>query len=184
MRGERFLSQPIRVHWAGWESDTYRLQQMGWEIAAHQDVVGGRMQIALKHPKGHAMGISEVVPFDYRGDRDWTREFYGSDFRVNFHDLARTINIHHHGAIASWPSFELVDAMPQVSAAPVTRLEDLVHFAGPKRQSFILPEETVPDLMERILKLQQPAREAHFLREAKLPPPRFQAQILSLPSAA
>ncbi len=47
--GPRILSRPLRVHWAGWETDTYRLQRSGWKISAMQDVRGNRLQMAFRH---------------------------------------------------------------------------------------------------------------------------------------
>jgi hypothetical protein len=67
MRDEhRILSQPVRLNWLGWETDTLRLQQAGWRLSAQQDISWGRMRIAMEHEHAHMGGITGGVDFDYQ----------------------------------------------------------------------------------------------------------------------
>lgn len=137
--------------------------------------------------------MTDEVAFDYaRNAMDFS---YLENFVVPCQALGRRVEIHMHGVI-DWTSFKPIDAHPQFVERTVASLEDLVHFAPAlvRTQEIIVPEETVPDLMERILKMQDPARQARLkaeLREARYgqdiryaPQQKFHAQILSIVRAA
>jgi hypothetical protein len=66
--------------------------------------------------------------------------------------------IHENGRV-DW-SFNAIDATPSFTERRISRVEDLAHFAAPlvKTREIIIPQDSVPELLERILKLQQPAR--------------------------
>ena len=59
------LSQPVRLYWNGWESNTYKLQNNGWELSAMQDTQNNKMQIAFRHVQAGVRGMSENIDFDY-----------------------------------------------------------------------------------------------------------------------
>lgn len=64
-----------------------------------------------------------------------------------------------------------------------------MHFAGPliRTSEIIIPEESVPELLERILKLQQPARMDRIreeLRGERRREQKFHAQIISMQDVA
>lgn len=171
--------------WAGFESDTYRLQQQGWSISAEQDIRQCTMRLAFRHTGAAMFGVSDEIGWQY--ERHLMQ--YGGDFPlVRVHMMGREIRYHIQGSV-DW-NFQPIDAMPQFVKTEIKSLEDMVHFAPAlaRTKQIILPEESVPELMERILKLQQPEREAEFLRQAKdaseglrtaPPQQKFHAQILS-----
>jgi hypothetical protein len=183
----RILSEPVRLHWAGWESDTRRLQQAGWAISAEQDIPGATMRLAMRHEGCHIQGLTDRVPWSYMQETDFRVRpplvlpvrFMASRFHV---ELIETPSI---------CSFRPIDAQPQFTRSEIRSLDDLAHFAVPlaRTQEIVLPEESVPELLERILKLQQPARtdrirrqlreEAEVMRVDAIPQQRFHAQILS-----
>ena len=186
--GPRLLSRPLRVHWAGWETDTYRLQKAGWQISADQDVFGNRMRIAMKHDGFQMRAVSPYIGFHYeRALRD--HDYLG---HIGLHvdrAMGRDIMIHEHGMV-DW-NFQAIDAQPTFTESRVSRIEDLAHFAAPlvKTREIIIPQDSVPDLLERILKLQQPARTGRIREEmrkypeafeAQQPQQRMEAQIISL----
>ena len=64
----RLQSPPIRVTWAGWQSDTYTLSRDGWEIAANEDfdhIFKQRVRVAMHHPTMKLYGISDGFGFDH-----------------------------------------------------------------------------------------------------------------------
>jgi len=178
--GGRLMSQPVRVRMAGWESDTYHLQGAGWELSADQDVSRGTMRLALHHKEMGITALSAVV--------DWRYEVHSHNFRaelpivhVEHFGRSRTIMVHGMGGGLPMAAFQPIDAVPSFTTVEPQCLEDLVHFASFEQKRVILPAETVDDLMRRILDLQEPARQAYFLEEAKRERGRLriEAQVMS-----
>jgi hypothetical protein len=148
------LSRPVRLRWAGWESNTLRLQQAGWQLSAAQDVCRQRMRLALRHPQQGCEGISSMAEWHYMRDHSYLDHLL----------LPAALRFGPTVYVTEMPSpdvtWSAIDAQPQLRPE-AKRLGDFVHFA-PVPKPIIVPADTVPDLMERILKLQQPARETHF----------------------
>jgi hypothetical protein len=180
------LSRPLQVEWAGLTSDTYRLQQAGWQLSAQQQTYDGRMSLMMMHPGVNMRAMSQTIDFDYvRAREDW--HHYLPTLRFNMQHMAREINIHAHGQL-DW-DFSAIDAKPCISHRSIQRMEDLAHFAPPlvRCNEVIIPEESVPELMQKILKLQQPARTDRIKEQMRnpegftaVPQQKFQAQIISL----
>lgn len=183
--GPRVLSEPVRVYWAGFESDTLTLQQNGWSLSAEQDVYRNTMRLAMRHDGAQMLAITEVSEWEYR---DQT-------FRHRHHPLhmrcAREIRFVNHGPI-DW-KFKPIDAVPVYVETEIRSLEDMVHFAPAlvRTQEIIIPEESVSDLLARIQEMQQPARTERLKQELRRshdegrligtgPQQKFHAQILSL----
>ena len=58
------LSRPIGIEWAGWHSDTYRLQQSGWEIAVEQDLYRCEYRLILKHSQANLYAVTHKEIFE------------------------------------------------------------------------------------------------------------------------
>lgn len=181
-----FQSRPVRLHWAGWETDTYRLQQAGWSLSAEQDVAQGRMRIAMRHEGYRIYGLTHLQDWYFM---DEMRYMNGTpDLQVQCMASRLDATIHQTGPF----SFQPIDAVPQFMQRERRSIEDFAHFATPlaRTREIILPEESVPDLLERILKLQQPAKTERLKRELAedragmyldaIPRQKFHAQILSI----
>lgn len=186
--GPRILSRPLRVHWAGWETDTFKLQKCGWKLSAYQDIRGSRIQMAFQHSGLRIEGITNVLPYQYERALDMReREYVDSLLLTVQQMLGEHVMVHQSGDLpAVWGP---IDAEPRYTENRIVRLEDLAHFAGPliRTNEIIVPEESVPELMERILRMQQPARIERIkeeLRGAHRPQQRFHAQIISLKDVA
>jgi hypothetical protein len=182
------LSRPLQVEWAGWRTDTYRLQQAGWKINAQQDFYQNRMRLAMQHEGMSLFALSRYTEFEY--ERFATQPGYRNEYPlIVMQAMAREVFIHEHGRIEMDFGFKPVDAMPCMTTNRITKLEDLAHFAAPlvRCNEVIIPNESVPELMERILKLQQPARTDRIRAEMRnpdgmeaVPQQKFHAQIISL----
>lgn len=184
------LSRPLQVEWAGWRTDTYRLQQAGWTLNAEQDYFQNRMRLAMRHEGMSLMAMSCYTDFHFER---YARDPMARDYPLFvMQAMGREVNIHEHGRIDRDFMFAPVDAQPCMTTHKITRLEDLAHFAAPlvRCNEVIIPEESVPELMERILKLQQPARTDRIRAELRRgqegrmvtdePQQKFHAQIISL----
>jgi hypothetical protein len=183
----RLLSRPLRVHWAGWETDTFRLQKAGWKISAEQDFWQRRMRLAMEHTECQMRGMSPYLDFEYEYAIRDPRYLNDIVFHVD-HVMGREVRVYEHGRI-EW-AFQPIDAQPTFTENKISRIEDLAHFAAPlvKTREIIIPQDSVPELLERILKLQQPARTDRIREEYRrspegfevAPQQRMEAQIISL----
>lgn len=184
-RGDpRLLSRPLKIYWAGWETTTYELQKCGWSLSAHQDVRGNRLQLAFRQGSLKIEGITSVIPFKYERALDLRDRGYVDSLVLTVDRmLGEQVMLRTVGDISAlWSP---IDAEPRYTEERIMRLEDLAHFAGPliRTNEIIVPEESVPKLLERILELQQPARIERIreeLRGEKRPEQKFHAQIISL----
>ena len=182
----RILSRPLKIYWAGWETTTWQLQKCGWSLSAYQDIQGSRLQLAFRHGGLMLEGITSVIPFQYERTMDLRERDYidrlvlGIERMIGETVLVRQTSI---GGVSS--SFSPIDAEQRYTEEKITRLEDLAHFAGSliRTNEIIVPEESVPELLERIIKLQQPDRIERIkeeLRGERRPEQKFHAQIISL----
>lgn len=186
--GRRFLSRPIKIHWAGWETDTVRLQQAGWSLSAEEDVAYGSMMVAMRHDGYGMRGVTDVQRVDYYR--------LMSDYGDAWRDISLRARLGSHSRVElvcmGEPRFRAIDAMPQTSEFSVRTLDDIAHFATPlaRTREIMVPEPSVSDLLAKILELQEPAKNAYFrdlvdrdrrgehLQE--YPRRKFHAQIVSL----
>lgn len=171
------MSEPVRVSWLGFTSDTLTLHRAGWTFSAHQDVRNRTMQLAMRHDKGRMTALSVVTDWNYE------RNIYGfprPEFPIIFlRHLAENLVVHMMGEVRA-DRFRPIDPVPVYREGRTVNLEDLAHFAPINFKRIILPEETVPELMARILEVQQPARDEYFRDQAKKA--RVHAQLVSISS--
>lgn len=192
----RILSRPVPVRWAGWRSDTLALQQAGWQLSVWEDMAYGRMQLAMKHETLQLRGLSHKLDWDHNltriGGPHYHNDFEDRPFEIGF--MASQIMQRVVGAGMEWTHFRPIDAQPQLCTSEIRTLDDLAHFAVPlvRTQEVIVADESVEELMQRILAKQQPLRERYFeqqVRDAEglttagkllLPRPKVHAQIITL----
>ncbi len=184
----RILSRPHPVYWAGFRSDTVALQQAGWEFSASQRYEINEVGLMMRHQATGMHAQTSTVPammYDSMAHHE-----NAPSFRVQWMTdkgmRMRTIDIQ------PWVAgCDPVDMRPQM--IEVKSIEDMNLFAGcmARTHEVVVDPETVPDLMARILEMQEPGRQEHFRqmvadnrREDQMmrPSPRqqFHAQIISL----
>ena len=183
----RIISRPHPVFWAGFRSTTVALQNAGWEFSASQRYDIDAVGLMMRHQATGMHAQTSTVPstlyetVDPRG---------GPSFHVQWMTdrgmQMREVNV------APWvAACDPVDMRPQM--IEVKSIEDMHLFAGcmARTHEVIVDPETVPDLMTRILEMQEPGRQEHFRqmvlenrREGQMmrPSPRqqFHAQVISL----
>jgi hypothetical protein len=187
----RVLSQPARVWWAGFQSDTLRLQREGWELAAEEDVEYGRIRLMLRHREMRLYALTNETAFDYyRQHEHGARplEFYVVQASPNF-------QVREMAAVPTYfAKFQQIDAQPQVQEEwHVRSIEDFKIFATPlvRTEELIVEPETVAAMLEKIRKMQAP-EQARIRAKERLaaarehmpigiyPRQTFHAQILSI----
>lgn len=189
MYRDRPLSMPMRVHFAGWESDTYRLQQNGWQLSAHEDFMYDGFQLAMRHEQYGIHGLSARVPYEYRSmmNSPLTRDFGHAMPDVPVALASRFVS---QIFGTDFTKFSPIDAQPQFDTRQIQYIEDFKLFAPNlvRTQEIIVPEYDVDQLLTMILEKQQPAREEYFKRQIEgqeltslmKPRQKFHAQIISL----
>lgn len=176
--------RPVKLEWAGWSTDTYRLGRAGWSISADQDICTRTMMIAISHPEYQARGVTRIV-------NEWLYEqahYAGAldhlEIPIGIH-LGKRVEVH----LSERPNFVAVDYAPSIRRE-IRTLEDLAHFAPMKSLDapFVLPEQDVDQLLSLILEKQQKAKTDYFRDLVKregsiLPAHTMAAQIISLKAA-
>lgn len=152
------------------------------------------MRIAMAHDGFRMQAMTDRFSFDFQHlamNAMQTGEYLRNMVIPVHQAIARDLTVHFSGAI-DW-SFKPIDATPTFTTRRIEKLEDLCHFAAPlvRTKEIIIPEESVPALMERILKLQQPAKTERLREQMRnpegvsaIPQQKFEAQIISFQKAA
>ena len=137
-RNQRILSRPVPVHWAGWETDTLRLQRAGWQLAVEFEPTRDMYSLMLKHPEMNMMALTSAIRLDhglsmldnYRS-RGYSDPATGVNATVPFNVVKvapqfENVRIQSTG---TWKNFQLIDAEPQMVDTIIERPEDLNIFA-------------------------------------------------------
>ncbi len=146
-----------RVFFAGFQSTTLDLQRAGWQLSMEQHFSydGLSLRLALKHEAGRvlaithpvssyhlhrAMGFKEMAPIDFQ------IAWIGNDAR--FHIMAEMRPM----------SFNPISAIPEFQDIKDLSFEEAIPFRplNPNAPEIIIPPSSVPELMDMILKLQDP----------------------------
>jgi hypothetical protein len=148
----------------------------------------------MKHEGQGLYGLTEIAQWEYCSFDDLYFMSRQRSFPIlQMRHVARNIHFQTTGHL-DW-NFQAIDARPTFVETEIKSLEDLAHFAPAlvRTQEIILPEETVPDLMKRILEMQEPGRQENLKRKLRSaqdpdyvalagPRQKFHAQILSIAS--
>jgi hypothetical protein len=188
----RMLSRPAQVHWAGFESDTYRLQQAGWELAVEEEIEYDRIRLMMRHRDMRLYALTDAADYYYRRDETPGRE---PPLRFNVCMAAPSIQVQRMNVAGpmAFENFRQIDAKPQMIESEIKSIEDFRIFATPlvRTEEIIVAPQTVSEMLQKILEMQLPEQERirqrerlAESREAYLvgsgPRQRFHAQILSI----
>lgn len=165
-------NQPIKIHMAGWTSDTYKLQNAGWQVSVEEQRdhanYSMRMRVALKHPQLKVYCITGHVHYD-DGDKHWMMHYAKASLELHVVSIACDIQVI---AVPDYFSnFRPVDARPVYEARDIMghnyrSIEDFKIFRPlPPEKQIIVPQATVGELLSQIEKIQEPYQE--ILREEK-----------------
>lgn len=182
---------PIRVRWVGWESDTYTLRQMGWQVFASESFSQHRFEkvvnLAVKDPGDNLMiagefAINPRVLFDKSGTEIHKmlyqvgidmRQFRATDRMHIYSDTASTW--------AAMNAMEPCDGFANIDCSGVVKdIRELKLFSYKENAKEIyLPPNSVDECLNQILKLQYPERQIVKPGEAVVKPV-IQAKIYQL----
>lgn len=186
----RFLSVPLKVRWGGWQSDTFTLQQAGWEISAEEDIQYHAFRVALRHRDFQMYGISGHIQHDFFESAHNPHLLRNVVIPINY--MASKLTLHVHGSL---DKFRPIDAQPQFvdMGDKVMDIEDFRIFAAPlaRTEEIIVDPSDVAALLDMVHQAQLPEQEQIRRREAlrqnregmvldSVPRQQFHAQILSI----
>ena len=171
---QRILSYPVGVRWAGFESDTHRLQQSGWAIAVDYEPYRQAYRLAFSHRmmRLYAITAEEVI------------NNYSNVMGPGMHERFPMFHIQHCAPSIevlritdNLSNFQAMDAEPMMVNQEIQRIEDLNIFNVPMtRTEEILVDRADMSVIEHLEAIkamqseeQKDIRE-RILREGAAPP--------------
>jgi len=188
MKFDRISSPVAEVHFAGWRSDTKRLQSAGWEISMQQDHYGQSLQLAMRHEKLGLIAVSDHVEnYEFRRLEPSLSRFpyifnivsmsmFGSS------QILPQMKFHVHEPSSAWSP---IDAEPAFEVDCVVKsLDDLLPFRKihvPPECELIVDPDSINQMMKRIIDLQAP-KQKEIREKARKEKRRsnVEAQIITL----
>ena len=187
-------SPTCKVLFAGFESDTYRLQQAGWQFSFERMINSAGIRLAMKYEPARIYAIT--APIADRALYEFAAKQPSWEFPIPFQVIMvgndiRCQIIPMMGA-GQWGAF---DATPQYHQTQEVKFEDLVPFRpiSTDAKEIVIAQDNVPAMLEAILKLQDPKqaeirerqrKEAWLvdagLKEGYAPQRDIRAQIITL----
>ena len=157
-------NQPVKIHMAGWTSDTYTLQRHGWQVSVEEMMDPShftmRVRVALKHPTLKLYCVSDSSHYD-RGDQKWMESYDRPAIELQVKHIACDIRV--LNLPDNFSNFRPIDATPLYDGKSI---EDFKIFKPlPPDKNIIVPQKTVGELLAKIHEIQEPYQE--LLREEK-----------------
>lgn len=195
------LHSPIcKVFFAGFESNTLALQRAGWQLSIEHMQHMDSFRLAMKYEPARLFAVTHAVTFHVM---ELMRNPYAAAEHLIFNVACignglRFQIIPNMGPMAFTP----FDATPAFTQTEVHSIEDLIPFrpVNPDAPEIVIAPSSVPELMDMILKLQDPkqkeirekARKEAWRRgeagnqhsEGYSPAADIKAQIIAMPRCA
>lgn len=157
----RIINNPIKLYWAGWETDTLSLHREGWQISAEQDLMRNTMRIAINHPKAEIKGMTEVNDFDYRRILDMGLSGPVLHTVLSFSTLGKNVFVRGVGVSNNF-DFHAIDPRPKYVEEEIRELKDFANFETvfevPKHEVY-LHEANLQQILDVALQKQEPEQE-------------------------
>lgn len=156
---------PMKVVFAGFESDTRTLQSQGWELSLNQRLEFNELTLALRFKSSECIFYAEA-----RIDRDFIYSILSVDYRdsikaymnvVFYIKYFTTGNIHLHISHLNMPTFKALDAeYPEFIDTREVNLRDILYFRTfDKSKELIVDPNDVNTMMDIIMKTQKPTQQ-------------------------
>lgn len=169
------------------ESTTTAMQQAGWEFSVEQDFQYMALRMIGRHQQAQMYIVSEHINLNFfaAADNPGMIDALVIYFPLVSNKLVVTVPM-------ETTAYQPADMAPQFAMQERKDIEDYGIFATPlvRTNEIIVPEETVGDLLDRLLEYQEPSKAEymkHKLRENRegqqmdvMPQQKFHAQILSI----
>ena len=160
----RLSSPPLELEWLGWRAPTPVLQRHGWEFAQETDYEYGGCRLIIHHPRLQAAAVTERIEEDM---------LIALSLNPNQHlplvRIAHMNYVQERLTIASYkpPTITRVDMEPMIDVSAASGMFDPRTIFRETAAGLLVPEETVPGLLERIQALQEPARQERLQEQVR-----------------
>jgi hypothetical protein len=166
----RIENRLVKISFAGWESDTYKLQQQGWQLSVNEDPESRYMQIAMKHPALKMYGLTQRIDYHGMADLEGMDMYSGISLKIARMETEMMIDqpmmAIGEARAPDMRGFVPVDARPVVTMRGRTHIDDFRIFRPLEQHTqIIVPEQNVDELLAKIHELQDPEQER--IREDK-----------------
>lgn len=159
----RLISQPIRIHWMGWETDTARLAENGWDISVDQNLQHRSMEIAIRKnsERGQSIyGMTEMKEFEYHR---YLHNYHPHEYVYPLFKMLLAYEIIINERYVRAKEFSAVNAHPSYMEVnnSMDRIENLIHFQKIKQDTkqIILQRASMQEVLEFALSKQAPEQE-------------------------
>lgn len=128
----RILSRPIRVFWAGWETDTFKLQQSGWKIAVKQDMYRDYYEFLFRNDFMNLTALSAAMQIHQLiTDHKMGGQYAAQLPPLVIEKVAPTIEILRDARHENnfFDDFKMIDARPRMESMRVSSLQESCVFA-------------------------------------------------------
>lgn len=156
------LSPVCDVHFAGFSSDTYRLQREGWQIATREDPIHGSITLLLNHREYGIQAVARSIGEFYAAEFHMSHRHgpWGMAPAFNVVKLASEMKVRvevmrsigHHMNL-QFDDFKLADMTPQTVHVHEYEIGKLPLFAEAKKplaEQIIVPQRDISDLLAEI----------------------------------
>ncbi len=166
----RIENRLVNLNFCGWESNTYRLQQQGWQISVSERADSMCIQMALKHPGLNMYGLTEKLDYHRMGEMEDMQRHSGIALQIirmeTDMQIQQPMMMMQEVVAPDMSGFVPVDARPSVVFKEKTHIDDFRIFRPlAQHKQIIVPEQSVSELMARIHEMQSPEQDR--IREEK-----------------
>jgi len=156
----KIFSQPLRLVWNGWESNTYALQNAGWELSVSEDLERRKMAIAMRHNESGMRGFSDLIDFDFfRHEYSMYQSTTTNEHWPTFGcRIGSDIILQIHNQGVSNYDFNPIDAMPMYSTIESMGIDAFAHFRKLEKtdNEIFLKAASMNDILKMALERQEP----------------------------
>ena len=155
------MNQPIKIWWAGWETDTFRLSKEGWEISAEQDVMRREIRLAINHPELRIQGITHISEWAFEEILQNSRHAVLPTALI-VQAMNQTLFVQTIGRMDGF-NFHAINTNPTYVEPNIRSLSEIAHFQRLEREvprhEILLHEANINQILEMALKIQEPDQE-------------------------
>ncbi len=160
----RIENRLVNLVFCGWESNTYRLQQQGWQVSVSERPDQMDIQMALKHPGLSMYGLTERFNYQRMREMEDMQRHSGISLQIvrmeTDMQIQRPMMMAQEVVAPDMKGFVPVDARPSVVFKEKTHIDDFRIFRPlAQHKQIIVPEQSVSELMAQIHKMQSPEQD-------------------------
>ena len=158
-QGMRWSTPDLIFRWAGWEAPIRQLADAGWTFKTQEELIYRSHRLVFRHEEMKAYGITSPIEEQLMQESS----FHGIPIYCNVR-LAENILLNSMGPPIRDASYSQIDVSHPLSYRE--NLRDVFDYVQTD-SGLLIPEDDVPDLLERILNLQEPARQERIKERVK-----------------